>query len=123
MITYETGNPHFGGRTVVRLSANGEVRVEQNRGDQNRGFSEKADPAVHGQILALLKKARRSVADLSEPTPVPGETVVRLQATTPLETIDLKFWSNQRWRDPLLDQLIGHFERLAVEASGGVVRF
>lgn len=123
MITYETGNPHFGGRTVVRLSANGEALVEQNRGDQNSGFNEKTDPAVYREILVLLKKACRIVADLSEPAPVPGETMVRLRATSPLETIDLKFWSNQRWRDPILDQLISHFERLAVEVSGGIVRF
>jgi hypothetical protein len=123
MITYQTGNPHFGGRTVVRLSPNGAVLVEQNRGDQNRGFSEKADPAVYREILMLLKRACRIVADLPQPVPVPGETMVRLRAATPLEAIDLKFWSNQRWRDPTLDQLISHFERLAVEVSGGIVRF
>ena len=123
MITYENGNPHFGGRTVVRLSAKGEVLVEQIRGDQNSSFSEKADPAVHREILVLLKDACRSVARRPEPDPVPGETLVRLQAATPLETIDLKFWSNQRWRDPILDRLIGHFERLAAEASGGIICF
>ena len=123
MITYETGNPHFGGRTVVQLSATGEVLVEQKRGHENIDFSQKADPAVHRQALALLKEASRSVSDLPERAPVPGETLVRLQASSPLETIHLRFWSNQRWRDPILDQLISHFERLAVEASGGVVRF
>lgn len=123
MITYETGNPHFGGRTVVRLSANGEVLVEQKRGDENIDFSEKADPAVYREMAVLLKKARRIVADLPQPAPVPGETLVRLRATTPLEPIHLRFWSNQRWRDPTLDRLIRHFERLAVEVSGGIVRF
>jgi hypothetical protein len=123
MITYETGNPHFGGRTVVRLSATGEVLVEQNRGDQNSGFTETAEPALYREILVLVKMARRSVAELPEPPPVPGETMVRLRAATPLETIDLKFWGNQRWRDPILDQLISRFERLAAEASGGIVRF
>ena len=123
MITYETGSPCFSGRTLVRLSANGEVLVEQKRGDQNSGFSEKADPALHREILVLLQDACRSVAHLPELPPVPGETLVRLRAATPLETIDLAFWSNQRWRDPVLDQLISHFERLADEASGGIVRF
>jgi hypothetical protein len=123
MITYETGNPHFGGRTVVQLSATAEVLVEQKRGDENIDFSEKADPAVYREILVLLKEACRIVADLPQPAPVPGETLVRLRATTPLETINLRFWSNQRWRDPVLDQLISHFERLVVEVSGGIVRF
>jgi hypothetical protein len=123
MITYETGNPHFGGRTVVRLSSNGEVLVEQNCGNQNRGFSQKADPAVYRAILVLLKKARRRAAGLPESTPVAGETLVRLRAVTPPETIDLQFWSNQRWHDGILDRLISRFERLAAEASGGIVRF
>lgn len=123
MITYETGNPHFSGRTVVRLSSNGEVLVEQNRGDQDSVFSDEADPAVYREILVLLEKVRRSVADLPEPVPVPGETMVRLQAVTPSETIDLKFWNNQRWRDPAVDRLISRFERLAVESSEGIIRF
>ncbi|MBV9999730.1 MAG: hypothetical protein JO015_11540 [Verrucomicrobia bacterium] len=123
MITYETGTPHFGGRTVVRLSANGEVLVEQNCGGRHSGFNEKADPAVYREILVLLRKARRSVADLPEPVPVPGETRVRLRAATPSETIDLEFWSNQRWRDPAVDRLISRLERLAVESSGGIIRF
>ena len=123
MVTYETGNPYFSGRTVVRLYADGEVLVEQQRGVQNDWFSEKADPALHREILVLLQDACRSIAHLSELPPVPGETLVRLRAATPLETIDLKFWSNQRWRDPVLDRLISHFERLAAEASGGIVRF
>lgn len=123
MITYETGNPHFGGRTVVQLSATGEVVVEGKRGHENMDFDEKADPAVYREILALLKEACRRVSHLPERTPVPGETLVRLRAITPSETINLRFWSNQRWRDPVVDRLISHFERLAVEVSGGAIRF
>ena len=123
MIAYETGNPHFGGRTLVQLSATGEVLVELNRGDEHNYFSQEADPAVHREMLLLLKEACRRVSGLPERTPVPGETLVRLWAATPLETIRLRFWSNQRWRDPVLDRLISRFERLAVEASGGIVRF
>jgi hypothetical protein len=123
IITYETGNPHFGGRTVVQLSAAGEVVVELKRGDENIDFDQKVDPAVYRELLVLLKEACRRVSRLPERTPVPGETLVRLRATTPSETIHLRFWSNQRWRDPVLDQLMSHFERLAVETSGGVVRF
>lgn len=123
MITYETGNPHFGGQTVVRLSSNGELFIEQNRGVLNRTFKEKVDPALHREIVILLKQACRSASDLPESTPVPGETMVRLHAAVALETIDLRFWSNQRWRDPILNRLISQFERLAVEASRGIVRF
>ena len=123
MVTYETGNPHFGGRTLVQLSATGDVLVELNRGHEHNDFSQKADPSMHREILALLKEACRIVSQWPEGTPVPGETLVRLWAATPSETINVRFWSNQRWRDPVLDRLISHFERLADKASGGIVRF
>ena len=123
MITYETGNPHFGGRTFIQLANNGDVLVEQKQGDQTRRFSGKVNPAVHRGILMHFKEAHRSAVGLSEDKPVPGETLVTLHAVTAVENIDLSFWSNQRWSQPALDRLISDFERLASTASGGVVRF
>ncbi|MBV9488750.1 MAG: hypothetical protein JO069_03370 [Verrucomicrobia bacterium] len=126
MLTYETGNPHFGGRTFVRLDGNGDVLVEQTHGQQVRTFVGQVDPAACAEILAhftTARERRQGAICPAEDPPVPGETVVTVRAVIGPERSELSFWSNRRWADPALARLVSGFERLASAASGGVVRF
>ncbi len=123
MITYETGNPHFEGRTTVCITTEGQGSAERVRETFHEAYARAVDPARYRRLHDLL--TRFDPQGLPDKAPVPGETPVTIRLTEggASGAREVRFWTNARWVDPTLEELATGFETLAREVSGGAIAF
>jgi len=123
MITYKTGNPHFGGQTSFRVSESGEAVVEQTRGAETRTFARVLGEETYQHLRERLIRAREQPLALASTPPVPGENRICIEEWEPAGATKLEFWTNQRWGNVCLDGFMRALEQAITRTSDGQVKF
>jgi hypothetical protein len=119
------GNEHWrGGELTLTVNGSGALRVRHRRGDDGQDFRGSLDPERLRALTARLADLGFA-ADRPDPAPAgPDERLTTLVIRRgPAELLRRSLLEHERYDDERVDALLGTYEELASEVSGGAVPF
>lgn len=122
-LEYKVGNPGFHGRTVVRVTGDGNAEASFERGGKTDRYQGAVPPA---KLQALRTSLTSHPIDGYKPArraPVPDEATIELTLVTGGATTHARFLDNDRHDLDDLGELVELIQGIASHVSGGKIKY
>jgi hypothetical protein len=120
---YKVGNPSFHGRTIVRVTGDGNAEASFERGGKIQSYKG-AVPAA--KLKALRDSLAKHPIDSYKPAkrnPVPDEATMEFTLVTGGARTEAKLLDNARHEIDALDELVEVIQAIASKVSGGKIEY
>jgi hypothetical protein len=120
---YKVGNPHFHGRTIVRVTGNGNVEASFERGGKIQSYKGTVPPA---KLKALRNSLAKHPIDKYQPakrSPVPDEATMEFTLVTGGVRAQATYLDNARHEVAALDELVDVIQEIASKVSKGKIEY
>lgn len=120
---YKVGNPHFHGRTFVRVTGDGNAEVSFERGGKTQSHNGAVPAAKLGSLRASLTKHPIDSYKPAMRNPVPDEAMMEFTLVTGGARTEAHFLNNDRHKIDALGELVEVIEEIASKVSGGKIEY
>ena len=120
---YKVGNPHFHGRTIVRVTGDGTAEVSLERGGKIERY---AGPAPAAKLAALRESLTKHPLASYQPKqrpPVPDEVTMEFTLVTDGERSAASILHNERYEMDALGELVELVQDIAKAVSSGKIAY
>lgn len=120
---YRVGNPHFHGRTIVRVTGDGVAEASFERGGQVQRYQGTVPAA---KLEALRDSLTKHPIDRYQPTmrrPVPDEATLEFVLVTGGVRTEASYLDNARHELDALDALVQVIQEIAAHVSSGKITY
>jgi hypothetical protein len=120
-LQFEVGNPHFRGKTLLRLYLNGQAEAHFIQGDQEKSFFGKLNI---GEMASLEKLFQNNPPHLIKSTLInikPDDDEVKITVHSPRDSYEVAFRYSEQWQSPNIKLWIDYFQSKVSQISAGKI--
>lgn len=120
---YKVGNPSFHGRTIVRVTGDGNAEASFERGGKTQRYTGTVPPA---KLRALRESLTKHPIDRYKPAKrnaVPDEATMALTLVTGGVRTQATYLDNERFQIDALGDLVELIQQIASRVSGGKIEY